>query len=184
MQGLIESYGYPILYLGTFLEGETVLVLAGYAAKRGYLWLPLVIVVAFCGTLTSDQLAFYIGRRKGLPFLERRPHWKRRVERVRAMFDRFEIAVLIGFRFLYGLRNVTPFVIGASGYSPWKFLAWNAIGSALWATIVACLGYAFGHAIEAIIDEIHRYEAWVIGGVLVVGIGLVLLRRRALRRGE
>lgn len=44
---LIATYGYYALFLGTLLEGETVLVAAGYAAHRGLLELPWVIVIAF-----------------------------------------------------------------------------------------------------------------------------------------
>jgi hypothetical protein len=38
---LIQNYGYVAVFLGTLLESETVLVLAGFAAHRGYLsWQP------------------------------------------------------------------------------------------------------------------------------------------------
>ena len=44
---LVSAYGYPALFIGTFLEGETILVIAGFLAHRGYLELPWVIVIAF-----------------------------------------------------------------------------------------------------------------------------------------
>lgn len=187
MQGLIEQFGYPILFLGTMLEGETVLVLGGFAARRGYLDLPLVILFAFLGSLSGDQLWFYVGRWKGLPFLERRPHWAKHVARVRDLLARYEIPVLVGFRFLYGLRNPTPFVVGASGYSPLKFLGLNAIGAALWATAVGSLGYAFGHAFEALLGEVARYELWVFGAAALVAIVVLFWRYRrgaAARHGD
>ena len=55
---LIGNNGYFVLLIGTFLEGETILILAGLAAHLGYLYLPWVIVVAFIGTLSGDQLFF------------------------------------------------------------------------------------------------------------------------------
>ncbi|MBL9149148.1 MAG: DedA family protein [Phycisphaerae bacterium] len=178
MQALIEQYGYPILFLGTLLEGETVLVLAGFAARRGYLDLPFVILCAFLGSLCGDQLWFYIGRWKGLPFIERRPHWAKHVGRVRELLARYEIPVLVGFRFLYGLRNPTPFVVGASGYSPLKFLGLNAIGAALWATTVGSLGYAFGHAFEVVLEEVAHYELWVFGALALVAVVVIVWRYR------
>jgi membrane protein DedA with SNARE-associated domain len=178
MQALVEHYGYPILFLGTLLEGETVLVLGGFAARQGYLSLPLVILVAFLGSLSGDQLWFYIGRAKGLPFIERRPHWAKHVSRVRDLLARYEVPVLVGFRFLYGLRNPTPFVVGASGYSPLKFLALNSIGAALWATIVGSLGYAFGHAFEVILGEVARYEMWVFGALALLAVVVIVWRYR------
>ncbi len=62
LESFIQTYGYLALLVGTFLEGETILVLAGFAAHLGYLNLPWVILVAFVGTLSGDQLFFYLGR--------------------------------------------------------------------------------------------------------------------------
>jgi membrane protein DedA with SNARE-associated domain len=59
---LIEKYGYLALLVGTLLEGETVLVMSGYAAHRGYLHLPLVMLIAFVGSSVHDQSFFWVGR--------------------------------------------------------------------------------------------------------------------------
>jgi membrane protein DedA with SNARE-associated domain len=58
----IGNYGYFALLNGTFLEGETILILAGLAARQGYLYLPWGIVVEFIGTLIGGQLFFFLGR--------------------------------------------------------------------------------------------------------------------------
>ena len=63
LSGLIEDHGYLGLVLGSLIEGETFVVLAGFAAYRGYLSLPLVIVVATVMNFAWDQLYFWIGRR-------------------------------------------------------------------------------------------------------------------------
>lgn len=73
LQQIITDYGYISVLIGTFLEGETILIVAGFMAHRDYLELPLVILSAFVGTLAGDQLYFYIGRIKGKAFLEKRP---------------------------------------------------------------------------------------------------------------
>jgi membrane protein DedA with SNARE-associated domain len=53
LESIIETYGYWALLVGTFFEGETVLVLGGFAAHRGYLTLPWVILAAFIGSLCA-----------------------------------------------------------------------------------------------------------------------------------
>ena len=63
LETMIATYGYGAVLVGTFLEGETVVLLGGFAAHRGYLDLPWVIAVAFAGSLLGDQLYFYLGRR-------------------------------------------------------------------------------------------------------------------------
>ena len=55
---IIEHYGYAAIVIGTFLEGETILVLAGLVAHQGYLKLTGVITAAFLGSLCGDQLFF------------------------------------------------------------------------------------------------------------------------------
>lgn len=70
---LIIDYGYLALFIGTFLEGETILVIAGFLAHSGYLELHWVILSAFLGTFAGDQTFFYLGRFKGIAFLEKRP---------------------------------------------------------------------------------------------------------------
>jgi membrane protein DedA with SNARE-associated domain len=51
---LVKTFGYWALFVGTFLEGETILIICGFFAHRGYLELAWVIVVAFMGSLAGD----------------------------------------------------------------------------------------------------------------------------------
>jgi len=184
LESLVASYGYLAVLLGTFLEGETILVLAGFAAHRGYLQLPWVMAAAFAGTLAGDQLYFYLGRLRGKSLLAKRPHWQRKSERVLALLDRHQTLVILGFRFTYGIRTVAPFVIGMSRVSPLRFAVLNGLGAAVWAIAIGWLGYVFGHALEAALGEVKRYEEWVLGGIAVAGAAVWavhLLRERARR---
>lgn len=69
--GLIQNYGYLAVAVGTFLEGETILIMAGAAAHRGYLTMPMVIMVGTIASFFGDQLYFYVGRRYGAALLKR-----------------------------------------------------------------------------------------------------------------
>src|SRR5512141_2386306 len=55
---LIAQYGYTAVFLGALFEGESVLLLAGYAAHRGYLDFSVLAGVAAIGAMTSDQFFF------------------------------------------------------------------------------------------------------------------------------
>ena len=182
LEGFISTYGYSAIVVGTFLEGETILILGGFAAHRGYLHLPWVVLCAFLGTLLGDQLYFYVGRLKGNRLLENRPGWKSKADKVLPLLDRHQVWLILGFRFLYGIRTVTPFLIGASGVAPLRFLLLNSLGALVWATLIGVLGYMFGHTLEAVIGEFKRYELWVFGAVAVAGIiawSIGLVRSRA-----
>jgi membrane protein DedA with SNARE-associated domain len=183
LEGLISTYGYAAIAIGTFFEGETILVLGGFAAHQGYLELPVVLASAFLGTLLGDQLYFYVGRAKGQDFLAKRPHWKSRSEKVFALLDKHQLWLILGFRFLYGLRTLTPFVIGASRISALRFLLLDGLGAFIWATVIGVLGYLFGYTLELLIGNIKRYELWLFIGLaalmLLIWSVNVLAKKRA-----
>jgi membrane protein DedA with SNARE-associated domain len=168
LQSLVEHYGYLAIFVGTFLEGETILVLAGFLAHRGYLILEWVIFFAFIGTYAGDQLFFYIGRWKGDAILAKRLHWQLRSRRVFELLQRHQILVIVGFRFIYGLRTVTPFVIGMSGVRPLRFLMLNGLGAGIWAIAIGVLGYLLGQTIALVLEHVKRYELAVLVTVLIL----------------
>jgi len=183
----IQQYGYLAIFLGTFLEGETILILAGFAAHRGYLQLHWVIAAAFLGTLLGDQLFFFLGRRHQEFLLRWKPHWKPRLERVRRLIENYQVLIILGFRFLYGLRTITPFGLGMSRVPGRLFIPLNLVGALIWATIFGVAGYLFGQALEAVLGDIKRYEIAILlilllGGAL--GWGIYLWRNRRERTGR
>jgi len=177
LEQLITSYGYWALLVGTFLEGETILVLAGFLAHRGFLSLPLVILVALAGSFAGDQLFFFIGRNRGSAFLKKRPHWQQRVERVNRLLQRHPLLIVLGFRFVYGLRTATPLVIGASAFPTWRFVALNFLGALAWSAVIGSAGYLFGQALELLLSDLRRYEMLLAGGLLLAGALIWLVRR-------
>ncbi|MEW6186051.1 MAG: DedA family protein [Thermodesulfobacteriota bacterium] len=170
LETLIATYGYAAVAVGTFFEGETILVLGGFAAHRGYLELPWVMLWACLGTLCGDQLYFYLGRIKGTAFLEKRPHWKSRSDRVMALLGKRSFLIMLIFRFLYGLRTVTPFLLGAGGFPPLRFFVFNAVGAVLWAIVIGVLGYLFGQIFEWILGEVEHYELLLFAALAGVGV--------------
>jgi membrane protein DedA with SNARE-associated domain len=184
LEQIVTDFGYPAILIGTFLEGETIVVIAGFLAHRDYLSLPLVMLCAFIGTVCSDQLFFLLGHYKGQAFLARRPHWQLRVEKVRGLVQRHGTWIILGFRFIYGIRNVTPLVIGSSGYSRLRFLVLNLIGAGVWAVVFASAGYVLGEAIHRVIGRVHQYEHTIVMGLLATGALIWLAHRIVTRKSR
>ena len=175
LESIIETYGYWALLVGTFLEGETILVLGGFAAHRGYLTLPWVILAAFIGSLCGDQLFFYLGRRHSAFILARFPQWKVSIEKVQGLLERFRTPFILVFRFLYGLRLPAPFAIGMTSVPFKEFVLLNMVGAAVWAILVGVGGYLFGNALEIVIGDVKHYEFEAFGLILLAGATLWII---------
>jgi membrane protein DedA with SNARE-associated domain len=133
LQQFLHDFGYFALFLGTFFEGETILVLAGFLAFRGYMDINLVVVVAFFGSYAGDQLWYFMGRKHGRKILARKPRWQAMGDRALEHIRKHPDLWVLSFRFVYGLRTVMPVAIGLSGYPPRRYLLLNGIGAAVWA---------------------------------------------------
>lgn len=176
LESFVEHYGYLAILIGTFLEGETIVVLAGFLAHRGYLTLEWVITCAFIGTYAGDQLFFYIGKWRGGDILAKRPHWQLRSQRVFDLLNRHQVLVILGFRFLYGLRTVTPFLIGMSGVQPLRYLILNGLGAIIWAIAVGLLGYLLGQTVELFLQHVKRYEMVILAAITILAVGYWIFR--------
>jgi membrane protein DedA with SNARE-associated domain len=175
---LIEDYGYWVVLAGTLLEGESVLLLGGYAAYSGLLELHAVIGVAIFGSFLGDQLWFYLGRTRGQSLLARFPSYAAPAARAQALLDKYNTPIILGLRFLYGLRTVLPFVIGMTcSISTLRFQILNFVGAVLWATSGVVAGYLFGNAVEAVLDDFRHYEKFIFGFLAVAGVAYWLYSR-------
>jgi membrane protein DedA with SNARE-associated domain len=180
---LIAHYGYIAVLVGTFLEGETVLILAGFAAHRGYLNIPLVAITALVGSFSGDQLYFFLGHRHGQALLRRFPRLQARVARVQNLLRRYHSPLILTLRFLYGLRTVGPIGLGMSGVSRGRFLVLNLIGAVIWVTLIGGAGYFFGVTLELFVTDIKRYEEATLWALAAFGV-VVWVAYRLLRRNH
>ena len=178
LESIIRDYGYWALIIGTFFEGETILIIAGLSAHLGLLQLPYVILIAFIGSFSGDQFYYFTGYFKGRELLQKHLKWKNRVERVNKHIERYRNLVMLGFRFVYGMRIATPFVIGMSKkIKTTHFFILNAIGAIIWSVVVSAGGYFFGYALEGFMKDVKHYERLAIIIIIITGIVLFVIHR-------
>ena len=176
IEELISRWGYLGVAVGTFFEGETVLVVGGTLAHKGLMSLSGVALSAFMGSLLGDQLWFLIGRRFGVRMLATRPRWRAQTERAGRLASRWGDVFVVGFRFVWGLRNVSPLVLAVSGYSWRRFAVLNTVGAALWAAAISSLGWITGAGVVKVLGRAARLEEIGVALVVVV-VGTLALRR-------
>jgi membrane protein DedA with SNARE-associated domain len=183
LESFLAKYGYIAILLGTVFEGETIMIMGGFSAHRGYLkLLPWVILAGFVGNFIQNQVYFILGRRYGSRTVEKHPDWKPRLQQVNGWLQRFQSSLIIGMRFVPGFRTIGGVAIGMSDVSAGRFVVLNLIGAVLWAVVIGILGYLCGHAIELIMGDIKHLEVPILIGIAVVGGLLFFFHRR--RRGK
>ena len=138
--------------------------------------------MAFTGTLTADQTLFYIGRRYGPGLIKRKPQWQPKVDKIFDLLHRHNISFILSFRFIVGIRTLSPLVIGASGVSLQRFTILNLIAAILW-TIISCtggylLGYFFGDALEEFINKVVAYQKIVLIAIVTLIALVVIIKRQ------
>lgn len=188
LQSLIENYGYFAILIGTFLEGETIVILGGFAAQLGYLELPWVIASAIAGSFSGDQLYYYLGRHWGPRIIARRLSWQESAQKVYNLLHRHQYFLILTFRFYYGLRNVTPFAVGSAQVPRTRFFVLNLIGAVVWALAFSYAGFLSSEAMELFLGDLKRYEILALGGLVGLGIAiwvvtLIRHRRKARQHG-
>jgi membrane protein DedA with SNARE-associated domain len=169
---LLQKFGYFAVFVGTFLEGETILVLAGFMAERGYLQAVLVMLVAFLGAFTGHVFWFWLGRAKGVKLLDRFPKMKKHFGKGIRMFERYGAPAIFITQWLYGLRITCAVIIGISRISTIKFLIYEAISCFVWAIVITTLGFYFGRAVESVLGKAAHIEKWGLLVLVVVGLAV------------
>lgn len=180
---LVQTAGYPIVALGAFLEGESVVLAAGIAARLGYLQLLPVIVLALVFSFAGDQLVFHAGRRWGPAIVARWPTLAAGLQRVDALIAAHPDKIVIGIRFMYGLRFAGLLALGMSpAIRARRFLLLNLFGALLWSVSITLVGYAAGEAVRYFLADIKEYHPTIVVVVaLLAALWWFAARARRLR---
>jgi membrane protein DedA with SNARE-associated domain len=157
-----------VLFVGTFLEGEAILIMAGFLAFQGYLQISGVILTAFAGSFLGDQFFFYLGRIQGTLLLRRFHFIARRFRASLRLIDKYGAFVAFISRFTYGFRIILPIILGITSLSPRTFLLINLCSALVWACIFSSVGYLFGKSASLFLDDVGKYEHYLM--LALIGI--------------
>ena len=176
VQPIVVQYGLYAVFLIVMLEsaglplpGETALVLAAiFAGATGQLEIAHVIAAAAAGAIIGDNVGFIVGRKYGLPLVQRYGKLvglnEKRLLFGQHMFARHGAKIVFFGRFIAVLRIFAALLAGVNHYSWRAFLFYNAAGGIIWAAVFGVGGYFFG-------DAIHR----VAGPVGMIGLGAAIV---------
>jgi membrane protein DedA with SNARE-associated domain len=164
----IARWGYLAVGMGTFIEGETVLIAAGALARKGLLAVPLLLACAVTGSALWSQLWFRAGRGAGGLALRRWPRWQIRAEKFESFTARHDLIFLLGFRFVAGMGTICPALFGASGYSARRYVALDLFGAIAWASAFTGIGWCMAAGLSKVLGRNVQVPE-VLTGALTVG---------------
>lgn len=175
VEAFIANYGVIVVFIGAIIEGETVVVMAGFLSHNGPLNPFAVMLAAFLGSMAGDQGIFMIGRRfSGSRFLRKqaaRPLFASVLAHIEQNPNRF----ILSFRFLYGLRTVGPLAIGVSGVPASRFFLLNTISAAVWAGTMTALGFLLSRTLHIAIGGLPAIEHKVAAAFAVAIVAIVTI---------
>lgn len=193
--GLIAAGGPSGVFLLMVLENlfppipsEVVMPLAGFAAARGHMSLPMVLLAGIAGSLCGNAVWFELARAYGAARMRRLvERFGRYVGLGPAVLERAEsalrrngpVAVCLS-RMMPGLRTAISVPAGLVELPRRVFYVWTLIGTSVWTGGLALAGFALE-------DRFHLVERWAgpIGMAMMLAVfgiltwRVVLARRRA-----
>lgn len=192
-----SRYGYGFLFVTSVLEntflvglvvpGDVAVVLGGGLAAQARLDVAIVTMVVVAGVILGSLLSFWIGRRGGIPLIER---WGSRfsldsakIESAHAYFRRHGAKTVFAAAFVSGLKNLIPAVAGASDMGFARFTTYNAAGSAMRAVVLVAIGYACGANLPRALELMRQANGWALGAGVALLLGGFAVRFLRKRRG-
>ena len=156
---LLVKHGYSVLFASVLarqmwlpVPAILVLIAAGALAGSGRMTLAVSLGLAITACLLADMVWYEVGRRWGdqiLHFIyglaldpDAAARWSKET------FVRHRLRTLVLAKFVVGLDAATPSLAGLSGISRLRFIAFDAVGAALWSGAYAGLGYVFGKDLD------------------------------------
>jgi len=179
---LIQYYGLAVVFLnvlalqaGLPLPAYPTLIITGALAARGGASLHALLATAVVASLIADLGWYSAGRRYGSKVLKTICRVSLSpdscVRQTESIFMRFGAASLTVAKFIPGFASVATSMAGVVKVPPWKFIAFDAVGAALWSGVAIGLGYVFREAINdvlAVFETMGRIGLWLIIGAFVV----------------
>ncbi|MBI3063145.1 MAG: DedA family protein [Deltaproteobacteria bacterium] len=176
LQYFVE-YRYLVIFFGTFIEGEVVLIAGGFLVYEGHLNFAILVLIATLAAIIGDNIFFWLGRSQRAggqhPLANRLLRFigEHRLFKGEELVRRHGGKSVFLVRFFYGLRFAGAMTAGYLGMGFGRFFLFNLIGSLVWALVIGRVGYLFGQSLEAVVQGVRLAQI----GLFLVLAGLVAI---------
>ncbi|NNH88767.1 DedA family protein [Acinetobacter terrae] len=188
---IMEQLGYFGIAVLMFLDNifppvpsEIIMPSAGYSASQGELLLVGVIIAGCIGSLIAAAILYWIGYkfnhdsifrfvdRYGKYFFIKSPDVKKSLD----WFEQYGHRIVFFGRMIPAVRSLISIPAGMSHMPFWKFMFYSSLGTIIWTTFLACVGFYFGEN-QALMQNIFSQVSHFIIIVVIAIIIWILYRR-------
>lgn len=189
---IMEQLGYFGIALLMFLDNvfppipsEIIMPSAGFTASQGQLLLSGVIIAGSFGSLLAAAVLYWIGRKIShqsiFSFVDRYGKYlfikSSEVKKSLDWFEHYGHRIVFFGRMIPGVRSLISIPAGMSRMSFWKFMTYSGLGTVIWTSFLAYVGYYFGNNTE-LMHQIFSQVSYLIIAIIIMIIIWVLYRRQ------
>ncbi len=192
---IMEQLGYFGIALLMFLDNvfppipsEVIMPSAGFAASKGQLLLSGVIIAGSIGSLVAAALLYWVGRK--IPnqsifnWVDRYGKYlfikSEDVKKALDWFEKYGHRVVFFGRMVPAVRSLISIPAGMSHMPFWKFMLYSSVGTIIWTTFLACVGYYFGNNIE-LMQQIFSRVGYVIIIIVLILVAYFFYKKSKAR---
>lgn len=183
----VASSGYAAIFLLSMLQSccvptssELTLGFAGVLASEGKLSLPAVILVGVAGEVVGAYIAWAIGRSGGRALVDRYGKYvlltHHDLDRAERWYGRHERWGVFGSRLIPVIRNFVAVPAGVAEVPPLRFGILTALGSLIWLSAMAGIGYGVGSSWRSITHG-FSVAGYVLAAAALVAIAVAIYHR-------
>lgn len=192
---IMEQLGYFGIALLMFLDNvfppipsEIIMPSAGLAASQGKLVLTGVIIAGSLGSLIAAALLYWLGRKISKKTLFKWvDHYGKYlfikstdVEKSLDWFEKYGHRIVFFGRMIPAVRSLISIPAGMSGMPFWKFMLYSGLGTIIWTTFLASVGFYFGEN-QALMQQIFSQVSYFILAIVIIIVIWVLYRKQQRR---
>lgn len=181
MVGLFSTHFFWLAIGASALNSAILAVAAGFAAKTDGGSLLVVVLLLAIGSHVLSFLYFLSGRGIELWIhrLISRHHVNpesTRFQKVSDYMQEYRTLYIFMYRFIPGLRFISPYIIGMNSIRHWPFFIIDWFAALLWGSLFGTLGYLFGTAAMRVIDDFSAYATEIFGGIFALVLTYVIAK--------
>jgi len=188
---LIEQYGLWLVFanvlalqLGLPVPAYPTLIVVGALSARGDFTAAQAVMVAVAASLAADLAWYVAGARFGRRVLRIMCRLSLSpdscVRQTEGIYDRWGAPSLMLAKFVPGFAAVATSMAGVMRTRLASFIAFDAVGAALWSGVAVALGWIFRGAVQEVIAVLEQAGRW--GLALIAAAFALYVATKALQR--